>query len=110
VSATVEKIIAAFLPRLEHVKGPGSSGNFDTRCLFHEDRSSSFSRHARGGLWQCRAAGCGRHGNVLQLAEALGIRPARPSTPIINWGLDAAMVKYRITVHPRDVLREEGGA
>jgi hypothetical protein len=109
VSATVEKIIAAFLPRLEHFKGPGSSGNFDARCPFLEDRSSSLSLHARGGLWQCRAAGCGRHANVLQLAEALGIRPAKPSAPIIDWGLDAAMVKYRITV-PRDVLREEGGA
>lgn len=103
--ATVEVLIEAIVPRLDGVRGPGSTGNLEAKCPFHEDRDASFSLHARSGLWQCHAAGCGRRGNAYQLARELGVvPPASTDTPAVNWGLDGAMRRYGIRVHERGVI------
>ena len=100
-----EDLLAVILPRLQGVRGPGSSGNYDARCPFHDDRSASISIHSKTGLWQCHAAGCGRQGNAYQLARELGVvPPASTETPAVNWGLDGVMRRYGIKVHRRGVI------
>lgn len=101
-----EDLIAAIVPRLEAVKGPSVGGNYSARCPFHEDRSPSFSLNANNGLWQCHGGGCGRKGNAFQLARELGVEagPATVQRPTVDWGLDSAMRRYGITVHPRGVV------
>lgn len=103
MSATVEELVAAILPRLGRVEGAGD--NVGSRCPFddHEDKSASFSFSKKNGLWMCH--GCGRKGNAYQLTEALGLLSAsrrRVTVPAEkeNWGLDAAMKKYGVTVTP----------
>ncbi len=104
--ATIE-LLALILPRLQGVKGPGSSGNYDSKCPFHDDRSASLSLHAKTGLWQCHAAGCGRKGNAYQLAQELGCLAGLSRDKEIahvNWGLDDTMQRYGIKVHQRGVI------
>lgn len=105
-TATVDNLVKAILPRLSGVRGPGSTANYEARCPFHDDREASFSIHARSGLWKCHAASCcGRKGNAHQLARELGVETsAEPAAPLVNWGLDAAMRRYGITVNHRGVV------
>lgn len=105
------ELVALILPHLEGVKGPGSTGNYDARCPFHDDRHASFSIHATSGLWECHGAGCGRKGNAWQLAKELGCVPevrrrssSRPAASGVDWGLDDAMKKYGVNVHQRGVI------
>lgn len=100
----VEDLIEAILPRLEGVRGPGSSGNFEAKCPFHDDKDASFSIHAKSGLWKCHAAGCGRQGNAHQLARELSVTRSDVEVPVVNWGLDVAMRRYGITVNRRGVV------
>lgn len=102
-----EDLLALILPRLQGVRGPGTTGNYDTRCPFHDDRNASFSIHAKTGLWQCHAAGCGRQGNAYQLAEELGCLHGLSrdkEVTHVNWGLDGAMRRYGIKIHQRGVI------
>ena len=102
-----EDLLALILPCLQGVRGPGTTGNYDARCPFHDDRNASFSIHAKTGLWQCHAAGCGRQGNAYQLAEELGCLPGLSrdkEVTHVNWGLDAPMRRYGIRVHERGVI------
>ena len=99
------ELVAVILPRLEGVRGPGATSNYDARCPFHADRDASFSLHAKTGLWQCHAAGCGRKGNAYLLAKELGVDlPVSAEVPAVNWGLDGAMRRYGIKVHQRGVI------
>lgn len=101
----VEELVQAILARLEGVTGPGDSGNHAARCPFHGDRQASFSLHAKSGLWQCHAAGCGRRGNACQLAQELGIdEGVTPAPVVVNWGLDAAMARLFVTVNQKGVI------
>ncbi len=75
-ATTVQALIEAILPRLSGARGPGSTGNYEARCPFHDDKSASFSLQAKSGLWQCHAAACGRRGNAHQLAQELGTHAA----------------------------------
>ena len=102
---SVDALVEGVLPHLHGVKGPGSTGNYDAKCPFHEDRTASFSISAKSGLWQCHAAGCGRRGNAFQLAEQFGLgTPSGEPAPATNWGLEGAMRKYGVTVHSRGVI------
>ena len=100
----VEDLIEAILPLLDGVRGPGSSDNYEAKCPFHDDRAASFSIHGRSGLWRCHAAGCGRRGNAHQLARELCVTVAEVEAPVVDWGLDAAMRRYGITVSGRGVV------
>ena len=104
-TVVVLELLAVVLPRLQGVRGPGATSNYEAKCPFHDDRDASFSLHAKTGLWQCHAAGCGRKGNAYQLAKELGEDvPVSAGGPSVNWGLDGAMRRYGIKVHRRGVI------
>ena len=59
---------------LGHSLRPNQRGEVLIKCLCpeHEDRHPSFALNLGSGLWHC--FGCGRSGNIYQLAELLGKR------------------------------------
>jgi CHC2 zinc finger/Toprim-like len=103
-TVVVEELVRAILSRLACVTGPGASGNYAARCPFHDDHAASFSLHAKSGLWRCHAAACGRRGNAYQLAEELAITAGTTHAPPVNWGLDAAMTRFGVTVNRLGVV------
>ena len=103
-ATAVEDLIQVILPRLEGVRGPGSTSNFEAKCPFHADKDASFSLHAKSGLWRCHAASCGLQGNAHQLARELGATTSEVEAPGVNWGLDSAMRRFGITVNRRGVV------
>jgi len=59
----------------QHIKklNVKSNGQATGLCPFHEDKQPSFSCNINDGLWICH--GCGKSGNVVQFANALGLEP-----------------------------------
>lgn len=110
---TNEELWAEIEPRLEGLQGSGA--NLEARCPIHEHKTGKpFSINPIKGVWNCHGRGEG--GTLYQLAQELGCLTRRSVTsdtnscsrnkaaPAMNWGLDAAMVKYGLKVHERGVI------
>ena len=54
-------------------KGPNSSGWWNAKCPFHEERKGRSLSFTETG-YNCNGGSCGAHGHIDKLAEHLGIR------------------------------------
>ena len=87
-------------PHLKALKAVGDAGNYQAVCPLGEHRTGKpFSVHPVKRVWRC-FNGHGA-GTLKQLAERLGL--ATGAVPHVDWGLNAAMVRYGIRVHEKGV-------